>query len=403
MHESGDRLARDAATRRVLQVRAEVLAGRPSESVVLDAIGTRVIAKDLRAPVDRPARDTATMDGYAFRAGDGYPLAVADDETYPEDDSPSIDEGEAVRIATGAPLPDRADVVLRREDATVEGGQLRGPDLAPGTNVHERASTVASGETLFSAGERLSPKDAILLADLGFDAVEVHERFSAGVLATGTEIHEGHSPDRDSAMLAGLVESWGHRATLEGTVPDEYDRIVAAVRSAGTAHDVVVTTGGTSVGTKDHVARAFDDAGDVLLQGVGLRPGAHVAVARIPESDAVAVAFPGKPLAAHTAATLVARPLFTGETALPAVEATMALDLGVPDDGQEYAVPVTLSDDGATPLGHEDSSLPVYGETFAPSALSSNPRAARADGLVVTTADLSAGETVRVIPYESLE
>jgi len=221
------------------------------------------------------------------------------------------------------------------------------------------------------------------------------------VLATGTEIHEGRSDDLDSPMLAGLVRSWGHEATYEGSVPDEYDRVEARIAELADRYDVVLTTGGTSVGKKDYVVRALESLGEVAFHRVRLRPGKPIVAAELP--DAVVFGIPGKPLGAHTITSLVARPFFTGEDALPTVPATFGTDLGMGPEGFEYAVPVTLADGAATPLGHVDSPLAVYEETFDPSVLSSSTRATRADGFVLTRDGLAAGETVRVVPYPVIE
>jgi len=93
------------------------------------------------------------MDGFAFDATDEYPLSIVGDEVFPEDEPPSIDSGEAVRIATGAPLPSGANAVLKREEATTEDGTLRGEPLDPGTYTYERGSNLSAGETLFEQGE----------------------------------------------------------------------------------------------------------------------------------------------------------------------------------------------------------------------------------------------------------
>lgn len=399
-------LERQTAVECVLDVREAALEGRPTETVGLSAVAGRALAEPIMAERDLPPHSHATMDGFAFDATEDYPFRVVD-EVFPEGEPPSLDAGEAVRIATGAPLPEAANAVLKREEATVEGGQLTGADVEPGTYTYERGSNVASGEELFAAGERLAPKDAILLRDVGVEEVPVYRSFSAGVLATGTEIHEGRSADLDSPMLAGLVGAWGHEATYEGTVPDEYDRVEARIAEVADAHDVVITTGGTSVGKKDYVVRALDALGEVRFHAVRIRPGKPIAVADLPDHDAVAFAIPGKPVGAHTIATAVMRPFFTGDTGLPAVEATLARDVGIGPPGFEYWVPVLL-DDGAgereaMPLGHVDSPLQVYEDTFDPSVLSSSTRATRADGFVVIEADVAAGETVRVVPYPAME
>ncbi|RQG93392.1 molybdopterin molybdotransferase MoeA [Natrarchaeobius chitinivorans] len=398
---------RSEATELVLERRSAVLSSHRAESVSLDAIGGRTLAEPIVADYDVPAHDRATMDGYAFDATDDYPLALVDEEVFPEDEPPSIDSGEAVAIATGAPLPPEANAVLKREESSVEDGLLRGVELEPGTYTYERGSNLSAGETLFERGERLSPKDAILLGDLGRETVPVYERFSTGVLATGTEIHEGRIADLDSDMLAGLVRSWGHEATYEGSVPDEYDRVESAIDRLASEYDVVVTTGGTSVGHKDHVVRALDSLGEVSFHRVRIRPGKPIAMATMPDHDAVAFAIPGKPIGAHTISTLVMRPFFRGETALATVDATMTHDVELGPEGFEYVIPVLLEgeDDGsvATGLGHADSPLSVYDRQFDPSVLSSSTRASNADGVVVTKSPLEQGETVSVIPYPVLE
>lgn len=407
-HSHDDMLAWDAAATRVNDLRDRWLERLGTTEVELDEIAGRALAAPIDAPADVPARSHATMDGFAFDAEEEYPLSVVDG-VFPEDDPPSIESGEAVRIATGAPVPPSANAVLKREEATVEDGELAGTDLSPGTYVYERGSNVAEGERLFAAGERLSPKDAILLGDLGIETVTVRGRLDAGLLATGTEIHEGRHRDLDSPMLAGLIRSWGHSAAYEGSVPDEYNRVESRIEELAEAYDVVVTTGGTSVGDKDYVIRALDSLGTVLFHRVRLRPGKPIAVAELPEYGAVAVAVPGKPVGAHAVTTLVARPLFTGGRSLPTVPARMARAVDIATPGFAYAIPVTLERDAddpadvAMPLGHADSDLAVYESAFDPSVLSSSTRATRADGFVLTETAVDRNEAVRVVPYPVVE
>jgi molybdopterin molybdotransferase len=402
-HDHDAMLDRAAAVDRVLALRRRVLSSAPTESVSLaDAVGRTLVA-DLVAEVDHPPRSHATMDGYAVDATDDYPLDLREREVYPEDDPGTLEPGEAVRIFTGAPLPPGANAVLKQEEATVEGGRLRGPSVESGTYVYRRGSNVAADETLFTAGERLSPKDTLLLGDLGRDEVVVHERLRVSLLATGTELHEGRQRDLDSPMLAGLVQSWGHDPSYNGTVPDEYNRVRDRIATLADDSDVVVTTGGTSVGKKDHVVRALRDLGDVLFHRVRVRPGKPIAVTDLPDHDAVAVAIPGKPVGALTITTLVARPLFAGDRPLSTVPATLSTDLETGSEGFEYAVPVLLNDGAAVPLGHADSPLPVYNETFDPSVLSSSTRATRADGFFLTEMDRAAGDQVDVVPYPVVE
>ncbi len=396
-------LGRSAAVDRVRALRERVLPTLPTESVSLASAAGRTLASDVVADADSPPRSHATMDGYAVDATDDDPLALRDREVFPEDDPGDLGPGEAVRIFTGSPLPAGANAVLKQEEATVVDGRLRGASVDSGTYVYERGSNVSAGEQLFVAGERLSPKDTLLLGDVGYNEVEVRERLQVSLLATGTELHEGRQRDLDSPMLAGLVRSWGHEPSHEGTVPDDPDRVRRRIADLADESDVVVTTGGTSVGTKDYVVRALSDLGEIRFHGVRLRPGKPVAVATLPDHDAVAFAIPGKPVGAHAVTTLVVRPFFAGNRPISTVSATLATDLGIGREGFEYVVPVTLEGDEALPLGHVDSPLPVYDETFDASVLSSSTRATRADGFVITETDHAAGETVDVVPYPVVE
>ncbi|WP_265110987.1 molybdopterin molybdotransferase MoeA [Halosolutus halophilus] len=402
-HDGDDLIELDAAVERVRALRAEWLSSLGTERVSLDGLAGRTLAEPIRAPVDVPAHSHATMDGFAFDATDEYPLAVVDEPVYPEDEPPTLEAGTAVRIATGAPVPESANAVLKREEATVEDGRLTGTELEPGTYVYQRGSNVSEGEELFDAGDRLGAKDALLLGDLGIDDVVVRERASVGLVATGTEIHEGRHRDLDSPMLAGLVREWGHDATYEGSVPDANDRVESRIDELAREYDVVVTTGGTSVGDKDYVVRTLDALGDVLFHRVRLRPGKPIAVARLPDHDAVAIAVPGKPVGAYLVTALVARPFFTGDASLPTVSAGMARDVGIATAGFTYAIPVALEDGTAMPLGHVDSPLSIYETTFDPSVLSSSTRASRADGFVLTTDAVAADEEVAVVPSTVLE
>lgn len=392
-----DAVPRSVAVERLLTHRTAMLAATPAKTVEIDAIAGRTLAADVRASTDVPPHDYATMDGFAVATGDRDPNVVG--EVFPEDDPPTLNAGEAVRVATGAPLPARTDAVLKRENATVEDGTLGGVDLAPGANIYPQGHTARLDERLFVAGERLAPRHAALLSDVGIDAVSVNRRFDVCVVATGTEIHEGRQPDRDSDLLVGLLERWGHVVTCQETVPDEASAVREMLREATKSHDVVLTSGGTSVGSADHVSRALAE-GEVLFGSVHLRPGRPVTAAVM--NDALVIALPGKPIAAHTAALLVARPFFTGETALPTLSADPACRVTLSDDEMEYAVPVVLDEGRAMALGHVDSSLSLYEERFASGLLAQSTRATLADGFVLDEA-LEPGDSVEVVPYRVVE
>ena len=375
---------------------------QPAVSVRLSAICGRVLAEPVDADDPIPAHDRATMDGFACDATDSLPLPVASEAVYPEDEPPTGLSGAAVPVSTGAPLPDHATAVLKREDVTVADGRLVSADagtLDPGMNVSPRGSSVARDERVFEAGDRLAPRHAALLRDMGRDRAMVRDRVDVGIVATGTEIHDGIQPDRDSEMLAGLVRSWGHDPTIAGSVPDVRGQVRDTVAALAADHRVVLTTGGTGAGDKDAVTAALGDLGTRLFEGVALRPGRPVAAARLPEPGAVVVALPGKPVAAYVAAVLVARSLFAGPLRpVPTVETTLRCSLAVPDRDVTFAVPMAMTEMGTVPLGHADSSLSVFGERFRPGRIASSTRATCADALWLTETGATAGDEIPVIP-----
>lgn len=421
-------LSRRDAVESILRLRRGLLESTPTTAVERSAIGGRVLADAIEAPRDDPPMSRSTMDGYAVAGEDTDPRQVTREEVYPEDEQPPMAPGEAVPVATGGAIPERADIVLKREDVTITEGELRGTRGETGTNVYSRGSNFSAGEQLFGRGERLSPKDAVLLADLDIEAVLVRDRWSVGVLATGTEIHDGTLTDRDSEMLSAATKAWGHAVSYEGTVPDDADRLRDRLAELARRHDVILTSGGTSVGSRDHITSAFRDHGDVLLSGCAISPGSSTTVGTFMQTTAIAV--PGRPVAAHAAAMLFVRPLLTGATAYPTLRATADHDIALGPEG-ECLIPVVIDDETDQPsatgnkvatgqavtngtagtatsrperTARQVNAAPgAETATFRPSVLSSMTRATRADGFVLTDKPITAGEQIDVVPYTGVE
>lgn len=424
MTDAGRSLA--AAANAMVDLRATLLAETGTDGVALDSLAGRVLAADVVADEDVPPHSRATMDGVALDAGDDPPLSVAEGTLAPGDDPADHDPGTARRIATGAPLPVGADAVVPREDATVEDGRLASVPVASGDHVVRRGSVVTAGETVLSAGRRLAPRDAALLADLGRETVAVRERLSAAILATGTEIHEGREPDRDSAFLANLVRAWGGAPVLAGSVPDDSARVGERVRSLADGHDVVLTTGGTGVSDTDETRETLGGRPDVRVSDVAVRPGSNSTVAWLADAGATVVSLPGPPGAAFASATLLARPLFVGRSHASTIAGTMACDLPVPDRDLTFVVPVELherrSADGGrgsptggegradnpddprvVPFGHPTSTVELYDDRFRPHRVATCARLSAADGVVLTDEGLHADDRVAVRPYAVVE
>ena len=374
-----------------------------STTVGLGSLGGRRLAEAVVAPADRPAHDYATMDGFAVAVDGAFPVRVTEQSLDPAADPVEHESGTATRTATGAPLPRGADAVVPREDAHVEDGRLHDPGLAAGTHVVHRGSYCEAGETVVEAGTTLSPRDAALLRDLGHERVAVERPLSVAVVATGDEVTEGVQPDRDSPTLAGLVRQWGHDATVTAPIPDDPSALHDRLATLAADHDVVVTTGGTSVGRRDHTVGALAALGSVVFQGVALRPGRPAACLHLDDHDAAAFALPGKPVAAYVAAVTLLAPFFRGERRRSSLDATVDRDLTLPDAPLTYAIPVAVDGDTATPVGGPESVCRLYGARYRPGRVAACPRVLRGDGLTFRSASLAAGDRLDWVPFSALE
>jgi molybdopterin molybdotransferase len=268
---------------RLLQERLRPL---PAELVAVTEAAGRVLAADVTAPVPVPAFDRAAMDGYALRgsetfgAGPYNPLEFAVvGEAFPgRPFAGTVQPGQAVRIMTGSPLPAGADAVLQAEAAEEAAGRLRvaGP-VSPGRHVGRRGEDVEAGSVVLRTGRLLRPQDAGLLASLGVSPVSVVRRPGVAVLVTGDELlPAGSRPegfqivDSNSVMLDALVRRDGGLPRPPLLLPDRREVVRAAFQQAGT--DVLLVTGGSSVGQEDHAPQVLAELGELAVHGVALRP-----------------------------------------------------------------------------------------------------------------------------------
>jgi molybdopterin molybdotransferase len=258
-----------------------------AEAVRLQEAAGRVLAADVAAEVAVPGFDRAAMDGYALRGeetfgADAYsPLEfdVVGEALPARPFSGTVGRGQAVRIMTGAPLPAGADAVLQAE-AAEEAGERRlrvREAVPPGRHVGRRGEDVQPGAVVLRAGRVLRPQDVAVLASLGASPVQVVRRPTAALLVTGDELlpcgsrPEGfHIVDSNSVMLAALVRRDGGLPSEPQMIPDRYETVREALASA--AEDVLLVSGGSSVGQEDHAPRVLAELGEVSVHGVALRP-----------------------------------------------------------------------------------------------------------------------------------
>ena len=278
----------------------------------------RVLAEDVRATLDVPPTANSAVDGYAVRGGD-IPAAGTRDLTVVADLAAgavfeaTLGPGEALRIMTGAPIPAGADTVYPQELVERAGRVVRIPAGPVGVNVRQRGEDVRAGTVVLPAGVALRPQELGVAASLGLPQLLVRQKARVAILSTGDEVTEpGHARkpgqifDSNRFSLHGLVEAAGGEPTDHGIVPDLYDVLHARLRAAATTADVVLTSGGVSVGDHDLVKAVLQDAGGIDFWQVAMQPGRPLAVGRI--GPALFFGLPGNPVASMLTFHLFVRP-----------------------------------------------------------------------------------------------
>jgi molybdopterin molybdotransferase len=278
---------------------------------VAEAYG-RVLAQDATAREDLPSFDRSTVDGFAVRAADVVgagpksptALRLAGEVQMGATAAVPVRAGEAVRIPTGGMLPQGADAVVMLEHAEERDGRIAvGRPARPGDNVIRRAEDIRQGDVALPAGARLRPQDVGLLAGLGIVRVPVFVRPRVAILTTGDEVVAadrvpagGQVRDVNSYTLAALVRQEGGEPLAHGIVEDVYETLLEALREARREADLVLVSGGSSVGEKDAVARAIGELGrpGVIVHGVSIKPGKPTILALVDGTPIIGL--PGHPV-----------------------------------------------------------------------------------------------------------
>lgn len=306
-----------------------------TEQMPLAAATGRILARPVTAGAAVPPFVNAAMDGYALRTEDlsgaaPWTLRIAGRQLAGEGPSAALSPGTAMRIFTGAPLPEGADAVVMQEEVTAADGTLRlARPVARGANLRATGSDIAGGAEVLPAGRRLSVRDIAVAAAAGATALDVRRRLRIALLATGDEIG-GSGPaaihDVNSPMLSALIAGPGYDLVAAEHVGDELQAIAARLRHWSTRADVVVTTGGVSVGDADHLHAALGlMGGQVTFAGVAIKPGKPVAAGRL--GRALWLGLPGNPGAAFVTWTLLGERLLrglSGDTARPRCQLVVA-------------------------------------------------------------------------------
>jgi molybdopterin molybdotransferase len=312
----GKLLSVDAAAAMIAE-RIPALDG--SETAPLNAALGRVLAGDLRAPIPLPPFFNSAVDGYAFRHADLAPeresrLRIAG-RLLAGASTGAIAPGTAIRIFTGAPMPDGADTVMMQEDAREEAGDvILPPGLKRGANCRPAGEDVARDAVAIPAGRRLTAPDIGLAAALGVTALGVIRRVRVGVFSTGDELADPGAPlgvaktyDSNRFTLMALLAKLPAEAHDLGILPDDREATARALREAASSHDLLLTSGGVSTGEADHVKAAIETGGRLVFWRLAIKPGRPAAMGVIGGTPMVGL--PGNPVAAVVTFLFLARPL----------------------------------------------------------------------------------------------
>ena len=301
-----------------------------AEEVPLGQALGRILLEDLVATIDVPSHDNSAVDGYAVffedldpdtetrlpivgRAAAGHPL-----------DRPAR-RGEAVRIFTGARMPEGPDTVMMQEDCSLEGDSVViRPGIKRGSNRRLRGEDVTAGNRVLSAGLRLRPQDLGQAAAVGRRSLQVARPLRAALFSTGDELREPGDPldpgciyDSNRFTIAGLLSGLGCVVSDLGILPDREEVVRAALAQASEDHDLIVTSGGVSVGEEDHVKQAVEALGKLHTWRLAIKPGRPIALGQIGPDGADAkggghvpfVGLPGNPVAVMVTFLNIVRPL----------------------------------------------------------------------------------------------
>jgi len=291
-----------------------------TETVALKDAAGRILATPVVASCDVPPHDNAAVDGYAVRfadlaVGGTTALAVRDRAAAGHPLGRALGEREALRIFTGAPMPEGADTVLMQEDCReADGAVTLPPGIKRGANRRKRGEDVTSGAIVLEPGRRLRPQEVGLAAALGLTQLPVYRRLRVALFSTGDEVREPGTDLPPGAIYdSNRYALIAHLAGLDcavsdlGILPDRADAVRAALVEAAAGHDLVLTSGGMSMGEEDHVKAAVEALGRLNFWRLAIRPGRPVAMGQL--GGVPFIGLPGNPVAVTVTFVLLARPL----------------------------------------------------------------------------------------------
>jgi molybdopterin molybdotransferase len=289
------------------------------ETVMLARADGRILAHDILAPLPLPPFTNSAVDGYAVSSRD---LPQQEERILPvigrvqagSSASAPLRPGQAMRIFTGAPMPEGADTVFMQEDVRVEGDRVVLPaGLKPGANVRPAGEDIPQGFAALKAGQRLRPQDVALAAAFGLTHLDVVRRIRVAVFSTGNELASPGETrttaqlfDSNRFMLMAMLGRLGCEVSDLGILGDDRAALARALQEVAGAHDLILTTGGVSTGEEDHVKASVESVGTLVLWRMAIKPGRPVAMGIIGGTPFIGL--PGNPVASFVTFIHVVRP-----------------------------------------------------------------------------------------------
>lgn len=278
----------------------------------------RILAEDLCSSINVPPHDNSAMDGYAVRSAD---LAEATETLLPVSQripagkmGSELKLGTAARIFTGAPIPPNADAVVMQEVCTPEGDKVRitGP-IPAGKNLRKAGEDIRVGDNILKAGTKLKPQDIGLAASVGIADVEVYKRLRVGIFFTGDELREpgetlqaGQIYNSNRHTMRGMLENLNCEIIDLGTVADTLEATKDAMLKAASEADLVMTSGGVSVGEEDYIRIALEELGQLDMWRINIKPGKPLVFGKV--SNTAFLGMPGNPVSVFATFCIFARP-----------------------------------------------------------------------------------------------
>ena len=382
------------------------------ESVAVGDADGRVLAQDVVSALHVPPQDNSSMDGYAVCCADlgapGVLLPVSQRIPAGASGAP-LQSGTVARIFTGAPVPQGADAIVMQEDCTsVEGTSTPQVQInvlpTPGQYIRRAGEDVVRGDVVLASGQRLGPAELGLAASIGLASLNVARRPRVALFSTGDELvmpgtvapqdmPPGAIYNSNRFFLSALLRRMGCEVTDLGIVPDQREATVQALRDAAQSHDVILTSGGVSVGEEDHIKPAVQSLGTLDLWQIAIKPGKPFAHGRI--GAAHFLGLPGNPVSSFVTFLVLVRPFLlqlqgARQVAIKSVAARADFTWARPDKRREF-LRARRNDQGGLDLFPNQSSGVLTSAVWGDGLIDNPPGCA-----------IAAGDTVRFVPFSEL-